>query len=132
MKRILFPACVCLCLALIGCSSTSSGGDEAPDQLTLGKVQGEIKVGMSSADVVEILGSPNIVTTDDQRRENWVYDRVSTQRMTASSSSYGTLLILGGSSSDSSSTTTQRTLTIIIKFDEDSKVRDFGYNYTQF
>jgi hypothetical protein len=30
------------------------------------------------------------------------------------------------------STTTQKTLTIIIKFDEEKKVRDFAYNYTQF
>ena len=45
---------------------------------------------------------------------------------------YGTLIILGGSSSDSASSTRQRTLTIIIKFDEQKKVRDFAYNYTQF
>lgn len=132
MIRIPFPACACLFVALAGCSSGSSNGVESPDRLTLGKVQGEIEVGMSSAEVVEILGSPNMVTTDDQRRESWVYDKVSTQRMSASSSSYGTLLIFGGSSRDSTSTTTQRTLTIVIKFDEDHKVRDFGYNYTQF
>jgi outer membrane protein assembly factor BamE (lipoprotein component of BamABCDE complex) len=50
--------------------------DESGDRLTVGKVQREIKVGMSSADVAEILGSPNVVTTDDQRREVWVYDKV--------------------------------------------------------
>ena len=132
MHRILFPICVCLWMAVAGCASPSSQTGESPDQLTLGKVQGEIKIGMSSAEVVEVLGSPNMVTTDDQRRENWVYDRVSTQRMNASSSSYGTLIIFGASSDESTSTTTQRTLTIIIKFDDDKKVRDFGYNYTQF
>jgi len=130
MIRTLLP--VLLCLAAAGCASSSSDGGDSPDRLTLGKVQGEIKVGMSSAEVVEILGSPNMVTTDDQRRENWVYDRVSTQKMNASSSSYGTLIIFGGRSDQSSSTTTQRTLTIIIKFDGEQKVRDFGYNYTQF
>ena len=52
--------------------------------------------------------------------------------MDASSSSYGTLLIFGGRSEQGSSSTTQRTLTIILKFDEEKKVRDFAYNYTQF
>ena len=39
---------------------------------------------------------------------------------------------IGASSSESSSSTRQRTLTIIVKFDEEKKVRDFAYNYTQF
>ena len=131
MKRIPIAICVCLWLVL-PCCTAPEPQTESPQSLTLGKVQGEIEVGMSSAAVVEILGSPNMVTTDDQRREVWVYDKVSTEQTNASSSSYGTLLILGGSSGDSASTTVQRTLTIIIKFDEDEKVRDFAYNYTQF
>ena len=49
------------------------------DRLTVGKVQREIRVGMSGAEVAQVLGSPNIVTTDDERREVWVYDRVSTE-----------------------------------------------------
>ena len=52
--------------------------------------------------------------------------------MDASTSTYGTLLIIGGRSESSASSTRQRTLTIIIKFDEEKKVRDFAYNYTQF
>jgi hypothetical protein len=39
---------------------------------------------------------------------------------------------LGTRSSDSSSSQRQRTLTIIIKYDEEKKVRDFAYNSTQF
>lgn len=121
----------CLSFFLAACSLPEA---EAPpdDRLTLGKVQGEIKNGMSSAEVVQVLGSPNMVTTDEQRREVWVYDKVSTERMDASASSYGTLLIFGGRSDQSRSTTRQRTLTILIKFDDAKKVRDFAYNYTQF
>jgi hypothetical protein len=44
----------------------------------------------------------------------------------------GTIIILGGSSAQSQSTTTQKTLTIIIKYDEQKMVRDFAYNFTQF
>ncbi|HSE60447.1 MAG TPA: outer membrane protein assembly factor BamE, partial [Nitrospiraceae bacterium] len=102
------------------------------DRLTVGKVQGEIKVGMSAAQVAELLGSPNIVTTDDKRREVWIYDKVSTDRVDTRSSSFASLIILGTSSQDSSSSQRQRTLTIIIRYDEDKKVRDFAYNATQF
>jgi len=63
--------------------------------LTVGTVQREIRVGMASADVVGTLGSPNMVTTDDERRENWVYDRVSTDTAYSSSSAGVGLLILG-------------------------------------
>ena len=114
---------------------TGCGGKQAEikeDRLTVGRVQGEVKVGMSAAQVAELLGSPNIVTTDDKRREVWIYDKVSTDRVDTASSSYAGLIILGTNSSDRSSSQRQRTLTIIIKYDEEKKVRDFAYNYTQF
>ena len=100
--------------------------------LTVGKVQGEIKEGMSASSVAIILGSPNIVTTDENRREVWIYDKVSTNRVNTTNSGFGSIIILGADTSQSESTTSQRTLTIIIKFDKDKKVRDFAYNYTQF
>ena len=123
---------VCAGCLLGGCREPAPKEADPSEQLTLGKVQGEIKVGLSSAQVVEILGSPNIVTTDEQRREVWVYDKISTERMNAGTSSYGTLLLFGGRSDESRSSTRQRTLTIVVKFDGDKKVRDFAYNYTQF
>ncbi|MEN8159705.1 MAG: hypothetical protein ABFS41_06525 [Myxococcota bacterium] len=117
-------------VALAGCSSPPPA--QPADELTVGKVQGEIKVGMDAASVAQILGSPNIVTTDEQRREVWIYDKVSTDRVDTARSVGGTIIILGGGASSRESSTTQRTLTIIIKFDEDKKVRDFAYNYSQF
>ena len=114
-------------------SCSSLPPDSAPeDRVTVGKVQGEIKLGQSGADVIQILGSPNIITTDEKRCEVWVYDKISTERTEASRSSYGTLILIGGSAEDSQSSTRQRTLTIIIKFDDQKLVRDFAYNYTQF
>lgn len=121
---------ICALLGMAGC-----GGKQAEikeDRLTVGRVQGEVKVGMSAAQVAELLGSPNIVTTDDKRREVWIYDKVSTDRVDTASSSYAGLIILGTNSSDRSSSQRQRTLTIIIKYDEEKKVRDFAYNSTQF
>jgi outer membrane protein assembly factor BamE (lipoprotein component of BamABCDE complex) len=130
MRTVWIALGLSLSVALTGCAREVTQGKE--DRLTVGKVQGEIKVGMPASQVAEILGSPNIVSTDEKRREVWIYDKVSTDRVYTSSSVYGTLIILGGSTQESSSSQRQRTLTIIIKYDEEKKVRDFAYNYTQF
>jgi len=118
------------------------------DRLSVGKVQREIRVGMSSAEVVEVLGSPNMVTTDEKRREVWVYDKIATDHAYSTSSGGVSALILGGlaggsgavgggvgpsfSKGSGASSTSQRTLTIIIKFDEQNKVRDFAYRQSSF
>ncbi len=130
MKKAWIALGLCLSVVAAGCASEKAEIKE--DRLTVGKVQGEIKVGMPASQVAELLGSPNIVTTDDKRREVWIYDKVSTDRVDSASSSYAGLIILGTRSSDSSSSQRQRTLTIIIKYDEEKKVRDFAYNSTQF
>jgi outer membrane protein assembly factor BamE (lipoprotein component of BamABCDE complex) len=130
MRYVLITVCLCLVAASGGCGGKKAEIKE--DRLTVGRVQGEVKVGMSAAQVAELLGSPNIVTTDDKRREVWIYDKVSTDRVDTSSSAFGSLIILGANSRDSSSSQRQRTLTIIIKYDEEKRVRDFAYNATQF
>lgn len=139
-------------LLFLGCMSAaehrqSVSSDEA-DRITVGKVQREIRVGMTSADVVEALGSPNIVTTDEKRREVWVYDKIATEHAYSTTSGGVSALILAGfvggdaaggggvlpgfSKSTGASSTTQRTLTIIIKYDEENKVRDFAYRQSTF
>lgn len=126
MKKILFAICLATTPLLTAC--TTGTDPIADEQMTVAKAQREIKIGMSSADVVEVLGSPNMVTTDDKRRETWVYDRVSSN---VSQSSSGVWLLVAGASNAKQSST-QRTLTIIVKFDENSKVRDFAYRTSAF
>ena len=93
----------------------------------------EIRVGMSGADVVASLGSPNMVTTDERRRETWVYDKISTETVYSSSSGGVNALFLAGVSGRAGAAqTTQKTLTIIIKYDEASQVRDFSYRSSSF
>lgn len=120
-------------LFLFGCASASyqrqQVRDDTGDRLTVGKVQKEIRVGMSSADVVQILGSPNVVTTDEERREVWVYDKVASE-IVYSASGAGLKFLTSGASGAAS--TSQRTLTVVIKFDKDGKVRDFGYHASSF
>jgi outer membrane protein assembly factor BamE (lipoprotein component of BamABCDE complex) len=106
------------------------------------------KKGMSAAEVADALGSPNIVTTDSERREVWIYDKISTD--VTYSKDTGSLLValfaggpLGGgvggalgmgdyNRSAGAKSTTQRTLTVVIKFDNENKVRDFAYHASKF
>ena len=125
-----------LVLLLAGCMTApehrEAVQDTGNDRVTVGNVQREIKIGMSGSDVARVLGSPNIVSTDDERREVWIYDKFSTDTTVSESGGFGTLIILGSSSRAGSSSTTQRTLTVIIKFDKEKKVRDFAYHTSRF
>ena len=106
--------------------------DGSSDNLSVGKVQKEIRVGMSGSDVVMVLGSPNMVTTDEERREVWVYDKVATETVASTSTGWAFALIVGGQSSSGASTSSQRTLTVVVKFDESGNVRDFAYHSSKF
>lgn len=123
---------------LVGCSADWHAqkvqGEHygSADRLSVGTVQRSIHNGMSSADVIAVLGSPNIVSTDDQHREVWVYDKIATDVTYSNSSSFGTILILGANGNAGAASTNQRTLTIAVKFDESHKVRDFSYHQTSF
>jgi len=128
---------------LAGCASMHAADVQKAretDKLTIGTVQREIHVGMSGAQVAEVLGSPNIVTTDDKGREVWVYDRISTETVYSSSTALILGILTGGSGgggglagqSAGAKSTTQKSLTVIVKFDEQKKVRDFAYRSSSF
>lgn len=134
MKKLLFVFFSFLFLA--GCSTASlhlkSVQSDKADKITVGKVQREIRMGMSSAQVIEVLGAPNIVSTDENRLEVWVYDKIATD-VSYSNSEGGVWLILGGVGGNSgAASTSQRTLTIVVKFDVEKKVRDFAYHSSSF
>ena len=131
-------------LLTAGCSATHHVADvrEADDidRVTVGTVQKEIVIGMSAADVASVLGSPNIVTTEEKRQETWIYDKISSDVTYSRSSGTVVGLIFGsagggagvGSTNAGSSSSSQRTLTVIIKFDGNSRVRDFSYHTSRF
>jgi len=131
----LFSIVLCV-MFLAGCSTADSHlrsvKSDSADKVTVGKVQREISIGMPSSKVIEALGSPNIVTTDENRQEVWVYDKIATD-VAYSNSGGGVWLLIGevGGSSGAASTS-QRTLTIVIKFDKENKVRDFSYHSSSF
>ena len=61
-------ATVTLMLFLSGCMTASEHradvANPTADRVTVGTVQKEVRVGMSGAEVAQVLGSPNIVSTD--------------------------------------------------------------------
>jgi outer membrane protein assembly factor BamE (lipoprotein component of BamABCDE complex) len=149
MKRlstILLPPLVLLTIG--GCSAGYHAREvqaaQDGDRLTVGTVQREIRVGMAGSQVIEVLGSPNVVTTDEGRREVWVYDKISTESVRSESSGGIAALILGtpatvaagglvtGNQTSGAKSTSQRTITVIIKFNEQKLVRDFAYHTSRF
>jgi hypothetical protein len=152
MKRLhVWPLGLVCAVALLGCSTANEHlqavqADDA-GRLSAGKVQREIRLGMTSAEVAEALGVPNVVATDESRREVWVYDRLATEHAYSTSSGGVTALILAGFTgsvaggggllpnffnSAGASSTSQRALTVIVKFTEEHRVRDFAYRQSSF
>jgi outer membrane protein assembly factor BamE (lipoprotein component of BamABCDE complex) len=152
-RPFLLLLCLLASISVAGCSAQRHAQDvEAANadanRLTVGTVQREVRVGMSGAEVASVLGSPNIVTTDEQRREVWVYDRIATTRAYSTSSGGVSALVLGAtaggnglggglgsagySAGAGASATTQKTLTVVIKFDGQGLVRDFAYHTSTF
>lgn len=134
-------------VAVTGCAARGIRPAEpaAPDrELTAGLVQREIREGTDAARVAETLGSPNIVTRDDQGRETWVYDRVSTERVETARSvgalpvtsfplgAGGMTFIVGAKDSQKVVRTTQKTLTVVIHFDDAARVASVSLHASRF
>lgn len=122
-----------MAVVLSGCASASyqrqQVQDDKGDRVTIGTVQRKINIGMPSSEVAEILGAPNIVSTDEERREVWIYDKIATDVVYSTSAAGIKFLTVGESGAVSK---TQRTMTIVIKLDNDGKVRDFAYHTSSF
>jgi outer membrane protein assembly factor BamE (lipoprotein component of BamABCDE complex) len=143
-----FAALTAALLTLSGCMTApehrAAVQDTAGERLTVGTVQKDIHPGMSGAEVIAVLGSPNIVTTDELRREVWTYDKVSSEVVQSSSAASLSPLFMGASGSVAGAVSggvsqsagaasrSDRSLTIVIKFDENKRVRDFAYRNAQF
>lgn len=122
-------------IAFSGCSST--GHEKAlksnkEREFTMGVVQKEIRVGMSEAEVIESLGSPNMVTRDKQGRETWVYDKIASEASQSSSSGGFSLILFGYEKSAGAASSTQKTLTVVIKFNDEKEVDTFTYHSSKF
>lgn len=152
LKIVPFLLALTAVFTLIGCMSANEHYRQThgpkEKEMTVGMVQKEIRKGMSAADVATVLGSPNIVTNDSDNREVWIYDKISTDVSYSKDSSGAGLKLLIAGVSDSlfgaglgsgnynrsagAQSKTQRTLTVVIKYDEQKRVRDFFYHTSKF
>ncbi len=155
MKPAILSGILCLLLlcTISGCMTagrhSSQLHSERERQMTVGIVQKEIREGMSQADVAAALGSPNIVTKDAEGQEAWIYDKIATEASYSTDSGGvgggagaggfpgSRTLLLGGvtagyNKSAGAMATTQRTLTVIIKYDEAGLVKSFSYHASRF
>ena len=130
---------ICLALACVQVTGCMSAADHAAAlhssrdrDLTVGLVQKDIRYGMSQSDVAASLGSPNIVTREDNGNETWIYDKIATEASRSSDSGGWTILLAGSNKQAGASATTQRTLTVVIKFDHERRVSNFTYHSTKF
>lgn len=102
-------------------------------ELTHGNVQMNLKVGETmQTEVLEVFGAPNITSIDGSGQEVWTYQRAATVSQSTGSSSYWTILLAGGSRQASGFEQTQRTMTLIIKFNDKKVVSDFRSRSSEF
>ena len=101
-------------------------------EMTVGIVQKEIRNGMSQGEVAVALGSPNIVSKDSEGKETWIYDKIATEA-SYSRDDGGLFLFLGVyDKSAGASAVTQKTLTVVIKFDDARNVEKCSYHSSKF
>lgn len=116
-------------------------------KLTLGVAQKNIKIGTSQDEVALAMGSPNIVTTDSDGKETWIYDKVSSVTSynnsgfgigalgggggAGSNGLGGGILNIGYNKNQAVAQSSQKTLTIVIKF-ANKKVSSFQYHMSSF
>ncbi len=136
-----------LLLAACGASAAAGGDDTKAArerEFTLGLVQKEVRIGMSQAELVSALGSPNILTRDSQGRESWVYDKIATEVRVKSSGfgggaggvdTPGSAVLFGllsGHRRSERAESSQRTLTVVIRFDVEGRVESFAFHASRF
>ena len=149
-----------LCLLLNGCMTAREHQQDLADThdrtLTLGLVQKEIAVGTSQTLVATALGSPNIVTRDNNNQETWIYDKIASEASFSSDNGGAQAFISGqgglGSSAfpmpfpgtlrgavggnynkqSGAASITQRTLTVIVKFNANNQVDNVSYHSSKF
>ena len=141
-------AMMILVLILPACKHNKGLHSTKERKMTVGLVQKEIRIGMSEAEVIAGLGSPNIVSRTNEGTVSYIYDRIATEASYSNSSGTvaggvgagalaGDTLILGTVSGGygrnrGASATTQRTLTVVIRFDQAGLVESFAYHTSRF
>lgn len=119
--------------SLTACVTAPAPVDNRNSALTQGNVQMNLKVGETTKEqVLNVFGAPNITTRDASGSEVWSFQRHARVSQSNSSSNFWTVLLVGGGSSASGFSETNRTMTMIIKFDDKDVVSDFRTRSSDF
>ena len=123
-------------ITLFVVSGCSNAPNETTSKLTLGLVQSTVTKGANQTDITKVLGAPNIISKDKQGNETWTYDRISREAQSSSGSGVGFGALFGwvfaGGRSSASSSTSNKSLTVIITFDDNKSVIDYAYQSLEF
>jgi outer membrane protein assembly factor BamE (lipoprotein component of BamABCDE complex) len=117
--RLLF-----LAIFISGCATFPLSKEPVQkSNLTMGTIKTKIIKGKTTqAEVMELLGAPNLVTKNRENNEVWNYNRMSFKAMDGEDS--GNLIFWGGSRAVS--TTTTQSFDLIIEFDKNDVVKDYS------
>ncbi|MCX5679789.1 MAG: hypothetical protein NTZ95_03940 [Candidatus Omnitrophica bacterium] len=97
--------------------------------LTAGMAKSKIIKGQTTqTQILEIFGSPNIITKNKSGNEVWTYDKVSVDK--SATEGYGNILVAGIAKENYSSSA--RTFTMMIEFDDNEVVKDYSYRSAAF
>ncbi|MHA1540886.1 MAG: hypothetical protein ACTSXL_03790 [Alphaproteobacteria bacterium] len=130
----LFLSLIASVVLLAGCSSSEPQVAPQKSNLTYGTVKSQIVKGQTTqTEVIQTLGSPNMVSKTRSGDEVWTYSK---QSVDASSkqSAYGVGLpfLLGFTGSKANSSTSVSTFDLIITFDSNDVVKDYSVVSSQF
>ena len=119
IKKILLI--ISIVYSFAGCSNTKI--TEQKSNLTVGMVKKEVEKGVTTqTDIIQIFGSPNMVTKNRAGNEVWSYNKMSTDSSEKSNKFW---LLLASSNSAVNSTSTS-TFDFIITFDNQEVVKDYS------
>ena len=126
----------CSCLSLLAACASPPTPTTTNNNLTAGQVSLTLKKNVTTQQqVIEVFGSPNLVTQSADGEEVWTYQKHATVSNASNSSFSATIILLGGGSSSSGFEQSSRTITLIIKFKEINGVKtvtDFSSRSSSF
>ncbi len=130
MKSI---ATIATTLLLVGCAAQTQtpllqSRQVETEKITLGSVQSQLHEGSSSAEVIAALGSPNIVATNPDKTETWVYDKMFTETEISASG----INLPFSSSVSGAKARSSRTLIVTIKYNKAKTVESIQYRQTSY
>jgi len=129
MKRII---AVLLMGILLSACATQQPQQPANNPFTPGKVSLTLRKGVTTkAEVSEAFGAPNIVTQNNGI-STWIYQKNAQVSQSSSKGVFGTILLLSAGENSAQSSQSSRTMTLIIKFNQQDKVIDFKSMTTSF